>query len=68
MTPFHLTPREAEILQLIWQGKRSKDIGQLLGISHRTVHAHRYHLMQHLGARNAAQMLNIAISAGLVQP
>jgi len=57
----NLTDRELEVLALVVQGRNSKEIGPLLGISYRTVHVHRTHLMAKLEARNAADLVRIAI-------
>ena len=56
-----ITPRELEVLELVVQGKGSKEIGILLGISFRTVSVHRDHLLKKLSARNTADLVRIAI-------
>lgn len=53
-----LTPREREIAQHIVNGSSSKDIGLMLGISHRTVEVHRAAVMRKLNASNTAHLVS----------
>jgi DNA-binding NarL/FixJ family response regulator len=53
-----LTGREREVIQLILAGRTSREAGQLLGISTRTVEVHRHSVMQKLGFKNLAQLLD----------
>ncbi len=57
-----LTPREHEVLALITSGTSNKEGGRLLGISTRTFEVHRAHIMAKLGARNAADLVRVALS------
>jgi DNA-binding CsgD family transcriptional regulator len=57
-----LTPREREVLNLITAGASNKEGGYRLGISMRTFEVHRAHIMAKLGARNAADLVRIALS------
>ncbi len=57
-----LTPREREVLALITSGTSNKEGGHLLGISTRTFEVHRAHIMAKLGARNAADLVRVALS------
>lgn len=59
-----LTPREHEVLAHIADGRSNKEVGCSLGISMRTVEAHRAHIMEKLGARNAADLVRIVLSNG----
>jgi DNA-binding NarL/FixJ family response regulator len=59
-----LTPREREVLALITAGTSNKEGGHLLGISTRTFEVHRAHIMAKLGARNAADLVRVALSEG----
>lgn len=61
-----LTPRELEVLQLIVDGKSSKEIAGLLKISLNTVSAHRTRIGRALGCHNAAELAAYAIRKGLV--
>ncbi len=58
-----LTSREADVLAEIAAGRSSKEAGRSLGISPRTVDVHRARIMQKLGARNAADLVRIVLSA-----
>lgn len=57
-----LTPREHEVLALITGGASNKEGGHRLGISKRTFEAHRAHLMGKLGAKNAVDLVRMALS------
>jgi two-component system response regulator NreC len=61
-----LTPREREVLQLVAYGKSSVEIGELLGVSPKTVETHRARLMVKLDAPNSAALVRSAIRLGLV--
>jgi DNA-binding NarL/FixJ family response regulator len=63
-----LSPREEEVLRLVAQGKTSREVGVLLGISPRTVDAHRRNIMEKLGVHDVASLTRAAIRAGLVVP
>jgi DNA-binding NarL/FixJ family response regulator len=56
-----LTVREREILKLVAEGKRNKDISDYLSISVKTVEKHRANLMRKLGVRNASELTAFAI-------
>ena len=56
MTNHQLTPREREIVEHILNGLTSKQAARELGISHRTVEAHRSHILDKTGARNMVQL------------
>jgi DNA-binding NarL/FixJ family response regulator len=61
-----LTPRQREVLQLVAEGKTTKEISSLLHISPKTVEFHRNSLMDELGVRNIAELTRYAISRGIV--
>lgn len=63
-----LTPRQREIVQLIAEGKTTKDIAFLLGLSAKTVDAHRAQLMDKLGVHDVPALVRYAMRAGLVPP
>ncbi len=63
-----LTPRQREVLQLVAEGKTSKEISVLLNISPKTVEFHRNALMDELGVRTVAELTRYAISRGIVNP
>ncbi len=61
-----LSPREIEVLKLIAQGKRNKDVSEVLSISIRTVENHRASIMSKLRLKNTADLVNYAIQQGYV--
>ncbi len=61
-----LTSREREILMYIAEDKKNKEIADLLGISVRTVQAHRTNLMDKLGAHDRTELVKYAISKGMI--
>ena len=52
-----LTPREREVAAQVMQGLTSKEIGRVLGISHRTVELHRARLMRKYAAATTAELV-----------
>jgi len=63
-----LTMRERQVLQLIAEGKSTKDIASLLGISVKTAESHRTRLMRKLDIHEIASLVRYAIRQGVVQP
>ena len=57
-----LTPREAEVLSWLAKGKTNRDIGDILGMSHRTVNKHLEHVFQKLGVETRAAAAALAIA------
>lgn len=55
----NLTPREIEVANLLAAGHLNKSIGQLLGISHRTVENHRARIMDKTGVTNLIELANL---------
>lgn len=55
-----LTPREAEVLSWIAKGKTNRDIGDILGISARTVNKHLEHIFEKLGVETRAAAAALA--------
>ena len=51
-----LTPKEREVARHIVNGHTSKETGQAMGISPRTVEVHRAAILRKLGVRNAAEL------------
>lgn len=62
-----LTPREQEVLQLVAEGKSTKEIAAMLGISGRTAESHRKRIKSKLGIRETAGLVRYAIRRGLVE-
>lgn len=68
MDPYEaLSDREREVLQLVAEGRSSKQIGELLSISPATVETHRSHLLQKLGLHNTVEVVRYAARRGIVQ-
>lgn len=61
-----LTKREKETLMHIAEDKKTREIANLLGISMRTVQAHRTSLMEKLGVRNSAELIEFALREGVL--
>lgn len=61
-----LTPRQREVLRLIAEGRRMKEIAAVLQLSTRTVETHKYDMMQTLGIQSTAELVRYAIQHGLV--
>ncbi len=64
--PEDLTPREQEILQLVWAGLTNRTIAEQLHISIKTAEAHRANMMKKLRVSNIAQLLKTALEEGLL--
>ncbi|GLF94920.1 response regulator transcription factor [Streptomyces yaizuensis] len=63
-----ITAREEEILKLVAEGHSSKEIGEILVISAKTVERHRANLLQKLGLRDRLALTRYAIRVGLIEP
>jgi two-component system response regulator NreC len=63
-----LSAREHEVLQLIAEGKSTKDVASMLGVSVKTAESHRSRLMQKLDIHETATLVRYAVRRGLVQP
>ena len=59
-----LSTREREVLKLIAEGKSSKEIGDLLSISHRTVERHRANMMLKLQVNKSTDLVKYALTKG----
>lgn len=66
--PDPLTPRERQVLQLIAEGKTTKEAAVILGISPKTADSHRTRIMDKLDIHQTAGLVRYAIRRGLVQP
>ncbi len=60
-----LTPRQREVLQLIAEGRTTREIARLLNISVKTVETHRAQLMERLDIHDVAGLVRYAIRAGV---
>jgi len=63
-----LTPRERQILQLVAEGKTTKEMARLLNISFKTAESHRSHIMKKLDIHEVAGLVRYAIHQGLLRP
>jgi DNA-binding NarL/FixJ family response regulator len=63
-----LSSREQDVLRLLAEGKRTKEIAIILGISPKTVETYRGRLMTKLGIDNLSGLVRFAIRAGLISP
>lgn len=62
-----LTDRERQVLQLIAEGKTTKEIAVILGVSVKTAESHRSSLMGKLDIHSTAELVRYAIRRGLVE-
>ena len=62
-----ITDREREIVQLLAEGKSSKEIATMLGISVRTVETHRAAIMKKLGLKSFSELIRYAIRNKIVE-
>jgi two-component system response regulator NreC len=62
-----LTTREREVLQLIAEGKRNREIAAIMSRSIHTVRSHRARLMRKLGARSATELVKAAVARELLR-
>jgi DNA-binding NarL/FixJ family response regulator len=67
LPPDPLSPREREVLQLVAEGKTTKEVAALLGVSVKTAESHRTRIMSKLGIHETAGLVRYAIRRGLVQ-
>jgi two-component system response regulator NreC len=63
-----LTLRERQVLRLVAEGKSTKDLAGILGISDRTAGSHRTRIMDKLEIHETASLVRYAIREGLVEP
>lgn len=63
-----LTAREREVLHLIAEGQKTKQVAASLGISLKTAESHRTHLMKKLDIHDTASLVRYAVRRGLIHP
>jgi two-component system, LuxR family, response regulator FixJ len=61
----HLTPRELEVMSMVTEGKANKEIASALGVSSKTVEAHRARVMEKMQADSLAELVRMAIMANV---
>ncbi len=63
-----LSPRERQVLQLVAEGKTTKEVASLLGVSVKTAESHRSRIMSKLDIHETAGLVRYAIRQGVIQP
>jgi DNA-binding NarL/FixJ family response regulator len=63
-----LTPRETEVVKLIAEGHTSREIGEILSISAKTVERHRSNVLEKLNLRDRVALTLYAVRRGLIEP
>jgi DNA-binding NarL/FixJ family response regulator len=63
-----LSPRERQVLQLVAEGKSTKEVASLLGVSTKTAESHRTRIMSKLDIHETASLVRYAIRNGIIQP
>ena len=64
--PKGITPRQREVVQLLAEGKSMKQVAYALKVTPRTVAFHKYRIMQDLGLRTNADLVQFAIKNRIV--
>jgi DNA-binding NarL/FixJ family response regulator len=62
-----LTPREREVIKVLAEGQSVRDIAQSLGLSRKTVEAHKFNLMRKLDIHSKAQLVSYAVQKKIVK-
>jgi DNA-binding NarL/FixJ family response regulator len=68
LSPVGVTSREREIIQLVAEGRSNKEAASTLGISVKTIEAHRANIMRKLQLRTVSDLVRYAIRNKIVQP
>jgi len=63
-----LGERQREVLQMLAEGHSMKEIAYILNISHRTVRYHKYRIMEDLGLKNNAELVQYAVKHSIIRP
>jgi DNA-binding CsgD family transcriptional regulator len=62
-----LTPREREVVQLLAEGKTTKEVASVLGLGFKTADTHRTNIMRKLGLGSLSELVLYAVRNGIVQ-
>jgi DNA-binding NarL/FixJ family response regulator len=62
----NLTSRQREVLQLIAEGYSIKDIAEILNVSIKNIEYHKYRMMEVLGIKTSAELVQYAVKQGIV--
>ena len=68
LEPDPLSPREHQVLQLVAEGRTTKEVACHLGISVKTAESHRSRIMEKLEIHETAGLVRYAIRQGIIQP
>lgn len=63
-----LTSRERQVIQLVAEGKTTKEIATVLGVSTKTAESHRTNIMDKLNIHDTAGLVRYAIRTGIITP
>ena len=67
VNPSRLTPRQREIVKLLAEGKSSKELAAVLGLSVKTVETHRANIMRRVECHSVSELVRYAVRNGLIQ-
>jgi DNA-binding NarL/FixJ family response regulator len=62
-----LTARQREVLQLLAEGRAMKEVADLLAVSPRTVAFNKYSIMEDLGVKTSAKLVQYALEHGMLR-
>jgi DNA-binding NarL/FixJ family response regulator len=62
-----LTQRQLDVLRLVVEGKRMKEVASELSLSTRTVEGYKYEMMDTLGLHSTAELVRYALEQGLLR-
>jgi DNA-binding NarL/FixJ family response regulator len=63
-----LNPRQREVLQLLAEGKQMKEAAAILKLTPRTIAYHKYEIMEQLGVKTSAELVQYAVEHGILIP
>jgi RNA polymerase sigma factor (sigma-70 family) len=58
----HLTPREREVMEMVTEGRSNKEIANTLGVSAKTIEAHRARVMEKMRAGSLAELVRMVLA------
>lgn len=64
--PKVLTPRQREVIQLLAEGKSMKEAAYILDVAPRTVAFHKYHVMEEMGFKTTANLIQFALKNNII--
>jgi DNA-binding NarL/FixJ family response regulator len=66
--PKELSDRQREVLQMLAEGRRMQEVADVLHISRRTVRFHKHQIMEELGIKSNAELVQYAVKHSIVSP